>query len=147
MAYQQQQQNVSPATILMGIFLAFLCLTGGIGGCMYGYPKYKVYQQRLEGEALLAHSLAAKEVAVSEAKAKMEAAELLAEAGILRAKGVAKENEIIGESLKNNEAYLRYRWIDGIESNNPTVIYVPTEAGLPILEAGRRPTIEDKVVP
>ena len=68
----------------------------------------------------------------------MESAELLAQAEITRAKGVAQANKIIGDSLKENEAYLRYLWINGLESNNPTVIYVPTEAGLPILEAGRR---------
>jgi len=104
---------------------------------MWGCPQYKVYEQRLAGEAMLAHAQAAKEVAVAEAKAKMESATLLAEAEVERAKGVAQANEIIGESLKNNEAYLRYLWIDGLESNNPTVIYVPTEAGLPILEAHR----------
>jgi len=88
---------------------------------------------------MLAHAQASKEVAVAEAKAKMESASLLADAEIARARGVAEANKIIGASLKDNEAYLRYLWITGLESNNPTVIYVPTEAGLPILEAGRRP--------
>lgn len=107
--------------------------------CMYLYPKYNVYAQRLQGEALLAHAQAAKEVAVAEAKAKMEAADMLSQAEIKRAEGVAKANQIIGESLKNNEGYLRYLWINNLEANNPTVIYVPTEAGLPIMEAGRTP--------
>lgn len=63
---------------------------------------------------------------------------LLAEAEIERAKGVAEANRIIGESLKGNEAYLRYLWIQGLqEGSTPQVVYVPTEAGLPILEAGR----------
>lgn len=123
---------------VLGIFL-FLCT--GVGGCMYGWPQYKVYEQRLEGEALLAHAQSAKEVAVAEAKAKMESAELLSQAEITRAKGVAEANKIIGDSLKDNESYLRYLWINQLESNNPTVIYVPTEAGLPILEAGNRPAI------
>ncbi len=107
--------------------------------CMYLYPKYNVYAQRLQGEALLAHAQAAKEVAVAEAKAKMEAADMLSQAEIKRAEGVAKANQIIGESLKNNDGYLRYLWINNLEANNPTVIYVPTEAGLPIMEAGRTP--------
>lgn len=104
---------------------------------MYGMPHYGVYKQRLEGEALLAHAQASKEVAVAEAKAKMESAELLSQAEVKRAEGVAKANQIIGESLKGNEGYLRYLWIQNLESNNPTVIYIPTEAGLPILEAER----------
>ena len=121
--------------VIPGLFLLF-----GVGGCMWGYPSYNVYKQRMEGAAMLAHAQSSKEVAVAEAKAKMESATLLAQAEVERAKGVAQANQIIGESLKGNEAYLRYLWIDGLESNNPTVIYVPTEAGLPILEAGRKPT-------
>jgi hypothetical protein len=112
--------------------LAAICL--GMWGC----PKYRVYSQTLEGQAVLAHAQSSREIAVAEAKAKMESADLLAQAEVKRAEGVAKANAIIGESLKNNEAYLRYLWISNLEANNPTVIYVPTEAGLPILEAGKR---------
>lgn len=47
-------------------------------------------------------------------------------------------NKIIGESLKNNEAYLRYLWINDLGNNaGKTVVYIPTEANLPILEATR----------
>lgn len=107
-------------------------------GCMYVYPQYRVYSQRMEGEAVLAHAQSSREVAVAEAKAKMEAADMLAQAEIKRAEGVAKANQIIGESLKNNEVYLRYLWINNLDKgDSPTVIYVPTEAGIPILEAGR----------
>lgn len=82
--------------------------------CMWLYPQYNIYASRAEGQALLAHAQSAKEVAVAEAKAKMESAELLAQAEIARAKGVAAANQIIGESLKNNEAYLRYLWINDL---------------------------------
>jgi regulator of protease activity HflC (stomatin/prohibitin superfamily) len=113
-----------------------------IGGLVvlgfWGCPKYNVYAQQKEGEALLAHAQSSREVAVAEAKAKMEAATLLAQADTIRAHGVARSNEIIGKSLKNNEAYLHWLWIDNIEKNPQAVIYVPTEANLPILEAGRR---------
>jgi Tfp pilus assembly protein PilE len=106
---------------------------------MWLYPKYNVYSSRMQGEALLAHAQAAKEVAVAEAKAKMESAELLAKAEVMRAEGVSKANQIIGQSLKNNEAYLRYLWITDVagSSNQKTVVYIPTEANMPILEAGR----------
>lgn len=62
---------------------------------MIGLPQYSVYNQRLQGQALLAHAQASKEVAVAEAKAKMESASFLADAEVARAKGVAKANEII----------------------------------------------------
>lgn len=105
--------------------------------CMWGCPKYNVYNQRMEGEALLAHAQASKEVAVAEAKAKMESALYIAQADTVRAHGVARANEIIGLSLKGNAEYLHWLWIDNIEKNPQAVIYVPTEANLPIFEAGR----------
>jgi regulator of protease activity HflC (stomatin/prohibitin superfamily) len=65
-----------------------------------------------------------------------------AEIEVARAEGVAKSNQIIAGSISDN--YLRYRWIDGIqESDNITVIYVPTEANLPIMEAGRARAVID----
>lgn len=104
---------------------------------LWAVPQYNVYEQRKAGEAALAHAQSSREVAVAEAKAKMEAATLLAQADTIRAHGVARSNEIIGASLKDNEAYLHWLWIDNIEKNPQAVIYVPTEANLPIMEAGR----------
>lgn len=117
--------------------LAVIVLIGTIVAGLVGCPQYNVYQQKKEGEAQLAHAQSSKEVAVAEAKAKMESASLLAAADTIRAHGVARSNEIIGNSLQNNEAYLRWLWIDNIEKNPQAVIYVPTEANLPILEANR----------
>lgn len=118
----------------LGVVVALILLAGGLYGC----PQYTVYQQRLEGEAELARADFNRQVAVREAQAKKDAASLLAEAEVARAKGVAQANQIIGDSLKNNEAYLKYLWITDVTGNKaPTVIYVPTEANLPILEATR----------
>lgn len=102
-------------------------------------PLYHVWDQRLLGEAELARATYNRQVAVQEAQAKMEAAKSLAQAEIERAKGVAQANKIIGDSLKDNESYLRYLWIDGLNKGEHDVIYVPTEGSLPILEAGKRP--------
>lgn len=109
---------------------------------MWGCPRYEVYQQSLKGEAELARATQNRQIKTQEAMAAKESAKLLGEAEVERAKGVAEANLIIGESLHNNEAYLRYLWITGLgdKGNTPTVIYVPTEAGLPILEAGRKAT-------
>ena len=69
---------------------------------------------------------------------KLEAAKSLAAADVERAKGVAQSNEIIGKSLEKNEAYLKWLYIEAIkEKTGAETIYIPTEAGLPILEAGR----------
>jgi regulator of protease activity HflC (stomatin/prohibitin superfamily) len=132
-------ENNSPsgASIALYVIAAILVLGGLVFGGMWGCPNYSVYQQRLEGEAELAKANYSKQVAVQEAHAKMDSAELLAQAEVARAKGVAQANAIIGESLKGNEAYLRYLWIMSLETQQNKVIYVPTEANLPILEAHR----------
>lgn len=107
-----------------------------VGFAFWGCPQYKVYSARKEGEAVLAHAQSSREVAVAEAKAKMESALLLAQADSIRALGVAASNKIIGNSLKDNKEYLHWLWIDQIEKAN--VVYVPTEANLPIMEANRK---------
>jgi Tfp pilus assembly protein PilE len=117
-----------------GISLAVFGLLALIVLAMWGCPHYKVYSQRKEGEAMLAHAQSSREVAVAEAKAKMEAATLLAQADTIRAHGIARSNQIIGQSLTS--AYLHWFWIDNIDKSN-NVIYVPTEANLPVMEAGR----------
>ena len=93
--------------------------------------------QEIAGEAELLKQQSEKKILVEEAKAKLEVARLQAQSEIERAKGVAEANKIIGDSLRNNEAYLRYLWINALNENGQNVIYVPTEANLPILEASR----------
>lgn len=105
---------------------------------MLGGPHYMVWQQEMSGKAKLREAEWSRQVEVEEARANMEAASMLAEAEITRARGVAQANAIIGESLQNNEAYLRYLWIQGLQDGNSEVVYVATEANLPILEATRR---------
>lgn len=58
-----------------------------------------------------------------------------AEIEVARAEGVAKSNLIIANSITEN--YLRYKWIEGLQRNDMQVVYIPTEGGMPILEAGR----------
>jgi hypothetical protein len=119
--------------VLIGIVLATL-----IGGYMFIKPRYSVWSAQMEGEAEFAQAEGNRRIAILEAEAELEAAKALAAAEVERAKGVAEANAIIGQSLKDNEAYLRWQWIKNLESGSNSVIYVPTEAGLPILEAGKR---------
>jgi regulator of protease activity HflC (stomatin/prohibitin superfamily) len=67
-----------------------------------------------------------------------------AEIEVARAGGVAKSNEIIAGSITEN--YLRYRWIEGLQTNQMVVVYVPTEANLPIMEAGRWKDTMDRMM-
>jgi hypothetical protein len=110
---------------------------------VYGFKfietKYNLWSSSLNGEAELRRADWNRQITVREAQAKRDAAVMLAEAEVQRAIGVAKANKIIGDSLKGNEAYLHYLWIDSLQNTKDQVIYIPTEAGLPILEAGKRP--------
>jgi regulator of protease activity HflC (stomatin/prohibitin superfamily) len=104
---------------------------------MWGCPKYGVYEQNLKGEAELARAAQNRQISVQEAEAKKESAKALADAEVIRAQGVAKANKIIGESLKNNEVYLHYLWLQTLEQSKGETIYIPTEANFPLMEAGR----------
>lgn len=98
---------------------------------------YAVWAQGKAGEAELARADSNRRIKTLEAKAAEESAKHLATAEIIRAEGVAAANKIIGDSLKGNEAYLRYLWVTGMGESKHQTIYIPTEAGMPILEAGR----------
>ncbi len=128
-------ENQIAARVAVFASITILCLAAG---GMYGCPKYEVWEQGLKGEAELNRASQNRKIAVNEAEAKREAAVALAQAEIERAKGVAESNRIIGEGLKGHEEYLRYLWIMSLENGQaPTIIYVPTEANLPIMEASR----------
>ena len=78
-----------------------------------------------------------------EPKAKEEAAHSLANAEIIRARGIAEANKIIGDSLENNEAYIHYLWIEALKESNSDIIYIPTEAGIPITESLRLTKVKE----
>ena len=108
-----------------------------IAGLMWGLPQYGVWQQELAGRAELVRAEQNRRIAVLEAQARLEAEELNAQAEIARAHGVAEANAIVAEGLGGPEGYLRYLWIQSLGQNDQDVIYIATEAGLPILEASR----------
>jgi len=106
---------------------------------MWGCPNYHVWQQGLVGQAELRRAEQNRQIAVQEATAKKEAAVMLAGAEVERARGVAEANKIIANGLKGHDEYLRYLWITEKAGQGVSreVIYVPTEANIPIMEAGR----------
>lgn len=136
--YRKQRGEGEFAFIAVIAFIA-AAIIGLVWFAMWGLPHYRVYSHRLAGEAELANAEYSRQVAVREAQAKKDSAVLLAEAEVERAAGVAKANKIIGDSLRDNEAYLRYLFVNNLENTKNQVIYVPTEAQLPILEATRKP--------
>jgi regulator of protease activity HflC (stomatin/prohibitin superfamily) len=127
---KQQNGFIDPGVALLAVGVVV------IGGLIFiGGPQYNVWQQSLAGKAELNKAEYTRQVAVLEAQAKKDSAQQLADAEIIRATGVAKANQIIGDSLKDNREYLQYLYITGLEegSNKGNVtIYVPTEGGLPV---------------
>jgi regulator of protease activity HflC (stomatin/prohibitin superfamily) len=119
------------------VVLICVSIVAAILGLMFGMPTYNVWQQEMTGKAEFSRAEQNRKIKVEEARAEMESATFRAEAEIIRANGVAKANEIIGGSLKDNKDYLTYLWIQALYDESNSVIYVPTEANLPILEATR----------
>lgn len=126
------QMNVRNWGFFGGLSLIVLaCLA------LVGCPRYNVYAQEMAGRAKLAEAQSSRQVAILEAHAKMESAKELAQAEVIRAEGAAKANHILQNSLGGPEGYLRYLQIQAYGDTNAKVIYVPTEGGLPLTEAGR----------
>jgi regulator of protease activity HflC (stomatin/prohibitin superfamily) len=110
-------------------------------GMFWAWPSYNVYRATMHGRAELAQAEQNRHIRVYEAQAKMDSARLNAQAEVIAAQGVAQANKIIADSLGGPEGYLRWRYIEMLNESHGQgrdVIYVPTEAGLPILEAGKR---------
>jgi regulator of protease activity HflC (stomatin/prohibitin superfamily) len=125
-----QNGFIDPSVAVITALIIIAAATLFVGG-----PVYNVWSQSLAGKAELQKAEYTRQVAVLEAQAKKDSAQQLADAEVIRASGVAKANQIIGDSLKDNREYLQYLYITGIEegSNKGNVtIYVPTEGGMPV---------------
>lgn len=108
-----------------------LLLIGLVTLGMWGCPQYEVYSQRLKGEATLARATNARQVLVQQAQAEKEAATLRAEA-----------IQIVGKAAKEYPEYRQQEFIgafaEALQNGKvQQIIYVPTEANIPIVEAGR----------
>jgi regulator of protease activity HflC (stomatin/prohibitin superfamily) len=125
---KNQNGFIDPAIALIAVGAVVV-----IGGLAFGLPQYGVYTKSLNGKAQLMEAEYTRQTAVLEAQAKKDSAQQLADAEVIRATGVARANQIIGDSLKGNPAYLQYLWItQGEENTNRTVYMVPSNGGAPV---------------
>lgn len=107
-----------------------------IVGLFVGIPWYNVWQQEMSGKAEFAKAEQNRKIKIEEAKANLEAEKLNAQAEIERAKGAAEAIRIENGSI--TPTYIQYLWVRQQSNlNDKTVIYIPTETNLPLLEAGR----------
>lgn len=123
--------KAAAATILIILGL------GIVAFLFWFFPSYNVWAREQSGRAQLAEAEFSKQTKLEEAKANLEAEKLNAQAEVERAKGAAESIKIEGGQL--TEEYIRYLWVRQQDNlNDKTVVYIPTEGGLPLLEAGKR---------
>lgn len=98
--------------------------------------KYNVWSSQYTGRAELVRAEQNRQIKIEEAKANLEAEKLNAQAEIERAKGAAEAIRIENGAL--TPSYIQYLWVrQQTNLNDKTVIYIPTETNLPVLESTR----------
>lgn len=103
-------------------------------------PWYNVWSQEMEGKAEFAKAEQNRKIKIEEARANLEAEKLNAQAEVERAKGAAEAIRIENGSI--TPTYIQYLWVrQQSDLSDKTVIYVPTETNLPILESPRMLTL------
>lgn len=120
-------------SIFGGICCVIFLLIGGFVGC----PYYNVWEQEMSGKAEFAKAEQNRKIRIEEAKANLESEKLNAQAEIERAKGAAEAIKIENGAI--TPTYIQYLWVrqQNLSGENSKIIYIPTENGLPLLEAGR----------
>lgn len=114
-------------------YLIVLTVVALIALPMWGCPRYDVWQQEMAGKAEFAKAEQNRQIKIEEAKANLEAEKLNAQAEVERAKGAAEAIAIENGAL--TPTYIQYLWVRQQNNAANKVIYIPTEANLPILEA------------
>lgn len=115
----------STVAISLLVFVLFVI------GLMIGLPQYSVWQQGLSGEAMLARAEQTRRVAVLQATAERDAA-------VFRAEAI----EIVGQAAKDYPEYRYQEFLgafgEALQNDNiDKIVFIPTEANIPITEAGR----------
>tara|TARA_R100001530_G_scaffold26226_4_gene21136 strand:- start:18156 stop:18524 length:369 start_codon:yes stop_codon:yes gene_type:complete len=114
---------------MLALVVVVLCLLGGL---LFGLPIWNVWKSGLSGEAKLKRAQQEKLIMIEQAKAEVEAS-----------KHRAQAIQVVGQAAKEFPEY-RYQEFLGAfaealqEGRIHQIIYVPTEANIPIMEAGKR---------
>ena len=129
-------KNFAIGAVLLG--LGILAVPGAIAGVIMVWQPIRIYiaeytvrAETLRGEAELRRAEQNRQIQVEQAQAERDAATLRAEA-----------IEIVGQAAKDYPEYRYQEFLGGFtealrEGTVDQIIYVPTEAGIPVMEAGR----------
>lgn len=128
--------TVSITTIIIGIIIILV----GVGVLLFGFPVYNVWQQEMAGKAEMAKAEQNRRILVEEARARLEAEKLNAQAEIERARGMAEAMKIENGTL--NSVYNQYLFIRTLEKladkgNLPQIIYMPSEGLVPMMDVSK----------
>ena len=104
---------------------------------MFGLPLYNVWQQEMAGKAEMAKAEQNRKILIEEARARLEAEKLNAQAEVERAKGMAEAMKLENGTL--NSTYNQYLFIRTLEKladkgDLPQIIYMPAEGLVPVLD-------------
>ncbi len=132
--------NISTKSLGMGFLWFSLLAVFVILALMFGLPKYNVWQQEMAGKAEMAKAEQNRKILVEEAKARLEAEKLNAQAEIERARGMAEAMRVENGTL--NETYNQYLFIRTLEKiadkgSLPQIIYVPSEGMVPVMDLNK----------
>ncbi|WP_089606010.1 hypothetical protein [Acinetobacter piscicola] len=128
-----RQKNLDLFVILIAaIFVVALMVL-----FLFAWPHYKVWKQGMDGQAALAEAEQSKMIQVQVAKAELESAKLRAEA-----------IKLVGQAAKEYPEYRKQEFIGAFgealrDGKIQQIIYVPTEANIPIVEAGSKPQLNE----
>lgn len=131
-----------PSGVVKKIVMAVAGVVVIILAIAFVRPWYNVWSQEMEGKAEFAKAEQNRKIKIEEARANLEAEKLNAQAEVERAKGAAEAIRIENGSI--TPTYIQYLWVrQQSDLSNKTVIYVPTETNLPILESTRMNNLPD----
>lgn len=126
--------NISPIKMVALLIVGLFLFAGFVFIFLIAYRNYNVWSMEMQGRAKLAEATQSRQIQIEQAKAEKEAA-------TLRAEAIA----IIGKAAKEYPEYRQQEYIGAFaealkEGKMQQIIYVPTEANIPILEATRSHT-------
>jgi len=115
---------------IVSLSLTIIGLLAALG--LWGCPQYNVWKKGMSGKAKLMEAEQTKKILIESARAEVEAARHRAEAV-----------QIMGQAAKDFPEYRLQEFMaafaEALQSEYiDQIIYVPTEANVPILEAGKR---------
>ena len=132
-------------TLKYFIILVLIALFA-IAALMYIMPVYNVWQQEMSGKAEMAKAEQNRRILVEEARARLEAEKLNAEAEVERAKGMAQAMKVENNTLsKTYNQYLFIRTLEKLADKGslPQIIYLPSEGLVPVMDL--KNPVPDKV--